>query len=204
MREKKRSGPAPIARATSISGLLSIVKVARPSTSRGARPASPSAAITASHARRSSLRPGVLRELGLPDPGDRRAASPRRSSRAPGRKRWRTRSSSMRSNSTATGIPIATSSGATPTRRETSRVPSSSSTSTITLGYSKGGIGGCCATTKLCTVPRPLASIESISKRVAAGAHRRRRVLEPMAARAALDQQLVLRRVPPRRSGCRG
>src|SRR5207248_8468633 len=52
------------------------------------------------------------------------------------------RSSSSRSKVTSTGIPIVTSDGSTPTRFDTTLVPSSSSTRTTTKGGSKPGTGG--------------------------------------------------------------
>ncbi|CDO90084.1 hypothetical protein BN973_04475 [Mycobacterium triplex] len=58
----------PTLRAMSISSLESIVKVTMPSTSPGVRPASSSAALTASHANCSSLRPDSLENSVWPIP----------------------------------------------------------------------------------------------------------------------------------------
>ena len=65
----------PRLRATSISSLESMVKVTRPSTSEGDRPASSSAARTASHASCSSLRPDSFENSVWPIPAI--AARPR-------------------------------------------------------------------------------------------------------------------------------
>lgn len=58
----------PTLRAMSISSLESMVKVTMPSTSAGVRPASSSAALTASHANCSSLRPDSLENSVWPIP----------------------------------------------------------------------------------------------------------------------------------------
>lgn len=68
MREKNDSSPIPAAWATVISGLVSIVKVTRPSTSAGVSPASSRAARTASTASFSSLRPESLENSVAPIP----------------------------------------------------------------------------------------------------------------------------------------
>ena len=68
MREKNFSSPMPAARATATSVLVSMVNVTRPSTSAGVRPASSSAASTASAASRSSLRPEFLEKSVAPMP----------------------------------------------------------------------------------------------------------------------------------------
>ena len=67
-REKKLRSPMPTLRAMSISSLESMVNVTMPSTSLGARPASSSAALTASHANCSSLRPDSLENSVWPMP----------------------------------------------------------------------------------------------------------------------------------------
>ncbi len=58
----------PSSRATAISALVSMVKVTRPSTSAGRSAASARAAVTASAARRSSLRPESLENSVAPMP----------------------------------------------------------------------------------------------------------------------------------------
>lgn len=58
----------PVALATAAWVLVSIVNVVRPSTSAGVRPASARAAVTASAARRSSLRPDSLEKSVAPMP----------------------------------------------------------------------------------------------------------------------------------------
>ena len=58
----------PTLRAMSISSLESMVNVTMPSTSLGARPASSSAALTASHANCSSLRPDSFENSVWPIP----------------------------------------------------------------------------------------------------------------------------------------
>ncbi len=72
---------------------------------------------------------------------------------------WGSTSPSPKSvNWTSTGMPMAHVVELDARRcSSTNRVPSSSSTSTMAKGYSKDGIWGWCATTKLWTVPRPLA-----------------------------------------------
>ena len=68
MREKNFSSPMPAALATAISVFVSIVNETRPSTSEGASPASSSAEVTASAARRSSERPESLEKSVAPIP----------------------------------------------------------------------------------------------------------------------------------------
>ena len=58
----------PVARATAISVLESMVNVVSPSTSAGVRPASSSASSTASAASRNSLRPEFLEKSVAPMP----------------------------------------------------------------------------------------------------------------------------------------
>lgn len=58
----------PTARATAAWVLVSMVKVVRPSTSAGVKPASASAAVTASAASRNSLRPESLEKSVAPIP----------------------------------------------------------------------------------------------------------------------------------------
>src|SRR5690606_22980215 len=65
---KNFSRGMPVARATAAWVLLSMVNVVRPSTSAGVSPASASAALTASAARRSSLRPDSLEKSVAPMP----------------------------------------------------------------------------------------------------------------------------------------
>src|SRR5215472_2081319 len=67
-RLKNVSSPMPVARAISTSSVESIANVTMPSTSAGSRPASASAAVTASHARRSSVRPESLENSFAPMP----------------------------------------------------------------------------------------------------------------------------------------
>src|SRR3954467_13525516 len=68
MRVNRFSSGIPRLRATAFSGLLSIANVDIPSTSRGSKPASASAASTASHASCSSLRPEFLENSVAPIP----------------------------------------------------------------------------------------------------------------------------------------
>jgi hypothetical protein len=67
-RLKNVRSPMPTARATSISSLVSRVNVVMPSTSEGFRPASSSAAFTASAASWSSERPEFLENSVCPMP----------------------------------------------------------------------------------------------------------------------------------------
>ncbi len=67
-RLKKDRSPMPTLRATSISSLESMVKVTMPSTSLGDSPASSNAALTASQANCSSLRPDSLENSVWPIP----------------------------------------------------------------------------------------------------------------------------------------
>src|SRR3954463_14673794 len=66
--EKNFRSPMPVARATAISVLESIVNVVMPSTSAGVTPASSSASSTASAASRSSLRPEFFEKSVAPIP----------------------------------------------------------------------------------------------------------------------------------------
>src|SRR5438105_2370833 len=84
MRLKKRMSPTPRLRAISISGLVSIVNVTKPSTSAGCTPASASAAAVASTASRISLRPESLENSVAPMPAI--AARSRRSFTSPSRR----------------------------------------------------------------------------------------------------------------------
>ena len=67
-RLKNVSSPMPVARAISISSVPSMLNVTMPSTAAGSRPASASAAVTASQARRSSVRPESRENLVAPMP----------------------------------------------------------------------------------------------------------------------------------------
>ena len=153
VRAVKRSSGMPEQRMSASSSFMSMANVTAPSMSVGVRPASATAASDRLARELELAAAGVLGELGLADADDRGLVGVVAASRQPPaatvtgpelREHERLVDRSRTSRSTARPpCRCATSSASTPSRFDTKRMPSSSSTSTTTRGSASGSVGWC-------------------------------------------------------------